>query len=186
MTDHNTIDRTQLFSLDPDWFYQVIIRRLRRADLPALEWEGEFTRFRNVYAEVYKRMHDGVAYMWGADLPEVGLIGQVFVQFNTNRAELADGFKRAYIHSFRVQPAYRRAGVGTLLMETAEEDLVGRGFREVSLNVTYQNPDARRLYERLGYQVISEDPGRWWYYDQNNRMQEVHEPGWRMLKALVE
>ena len=70
MTDHNTIDRTQLFSLDPDWFYQVIIRRLRRADLPALEWEGEFTRFRNVYAEVYKRMHDGVAYMWGADLPD--------------------------------------------------------------------------------------------------------------------
>jgi ribosomal protein S18 acetylase RimI-like enzyme len=186
MTHQDTIDRTGLFSLDPDWPEHIVIRRLQKADLPILEWEGEYTRFRNVYADVFRRMQDGVAFMWGADLPEVGLIGQVFVQFNTNRAELADGYKRAYIHSFRVQPAYRRAGVGTLLMETAEADLIQRGFREVSLNVTLQNPDARRLYERLGYKIIREDPGRWWYYDENNQLQEVHEPGWRMLKVLVE
>lgn len=174
-----------LHEVEPDWLAQVRIRRLTGEDLPALEWEGEYRRFRKVYREVYRRVENGLAVMWGAEYAEELLIGQVFVQLKMKgRMELADGARCAYVHSFRVRPEYRRAGLGTRLMEAAEGDLVRRGFQAVTLNVSRQNPAARRLYERLGYEVIGVDPGRWSYYDERGMLRSIEDPGWRMRKEL--
>jgi [ribosomal protein S18]-alanine N-acetyltransferase len=60
-----------------------------------------------------------------------------------------------YIQSVCVAPGRRGQGLGRRLMAFAEE----RIFREtpnVFLNVASFNPDARRLYERLGYEVVGE------------------------------
>jgi [ribosomal protein S18]-alanine N-acetyltransferase len=60
-----------------------------------------------------------------------------------------------YIQSVCVAPGRRSLGLGRRLMAFAEE----RIFREapnVFLNVASFNPDARRLYERLGYEVVGE------------------------------
>ena len=69
-------------------------------------------------------------------------------------------------------------------MHTAEADLQKRGYSEVCLNVAKNNPLARRIYDHLGYQVISKNSGKWWYYDQYNELQYVNEPSWRMLKKI--
>jgi ribosomal protein S18 acetylase RimI-like enzyme len=122
--------------------------------------------------------------MWIAELPEVGVIGQLFVQLNSPQSGLADGEERAYIYGFRVRPSYRGAGVGSLLLQTAEDDLARRGFRWTALNVGRDNPDARRLYERFGYRVISAEPGIWSYQDEHGRLRQVHEPAWRMEKKI--
>ncbi len=60
--------------------HQVIIRYASHQDLPALEWEGEFTHFRHVFAEAYRLKELGEVIIWVADLPEFGLIGQLFIQ----------------------------------------------------------------------------------------------------------
>ncbi len=65
-----------------------------------------------------------------------------------------------------------------------ETDLEARAFRLVTLNVGRQNPDARRFYERYGYRVVADEPGRWSYLDDMGKRQEVHEPAWRMEKVL--
>jgi len=83
-----------------------------------------------------------------------------------------------------VRPEFRGEGIGTTLMETAEEDLRQRGFQLVSLNVARNNQDARRLYERLGYQVVAPEPGIWSYIDHRGRRRQVEEPAWRMEKEL--
>jgi [ribosomal protein S18]-alanine N-acetyltransferase len=60
-----------------------------------------------------------------------------------------------YIQTVCVAPEERGRGLGTRLVEHAEE----RIFREspnVFLCVSSFNPDARRLYERLGYETIGE------------------------------
>lgn len=168
----------------PTWLSQIQVRRLVQADLPALEWGGEFTHFRRLYSEIYQSAMRGKAILWVADLQGRGVIGQLFVQLNSSRPELADGSARAYIYGFRIQMLFRGFGVGTRMLQTAEADLQRRGFRHVTLNVGQDNPNARRLYERLGYQVVAEEPGIWSYHDENGQRHEVHEPAWRMEKRL--
>ncbi len=187
MSDSNVVERlTALDAPGPDWLERTQIREARRTDLSAMEWEGEYTRFRHVYGLVYERSVEGKAVLWVADLAGVGLLGQVFVQLVTSdRYELADGKTRAYVHSFRVRPAYRGAGLGTRLMNQVEEDLARRGFSLVCLNVGQENEGARRLYERLGYHVADTDAGEWSYYDEKGILREVKEPGWKMEKRLA-
>ena len=65
-----------------------------------------------------------------------------------------------------------------------EEDLVSRGFQKVCLNVGRENIDARRLYDRNGYQIVGIEAGKWSYLDENGLRKQVHEPAWRMEKLL--
>jgi ribosomal protein S18 acetylase RimI-like enzyme len=171
--------------LHPEWLSRIHIRQMKEVDLPDLEWGGEYAHFRRLYNEIYQSSSLGKAVLWVAELQYQGVIGQLFVQLNSSRAELADGNARAYIYGFRIQPAYRGHGLGTRMLLRAEADLVERGFRWVTLNVGRDNPEARRLYERHGYHVVAEEPGRWSYLDDQGRRQEVHEPAWRMSKQIT-
>jgi|SRR5450759_3534134 ribosomal protein S18 acetylase RimI-like enzyme len=166
------------------WVYAVKIRLLMKMDLPALEWEGEYTHFRRMYADAYERAHNGRSILWVADLPETGIIGQLFVQLNTEWTELMGGEKRGYIYAFRVRSAYRNSGLGTRMMDVAEADLIRRGFDVVTLNVAKNNPKAQQLYENLGYRVVSSEPGRWSYIDDKGAWQSVEEPAWHMEKRI--
>jgi len=165
-----------------DWIKDVTIRLAGRADLDALEWEGEYTKFRNIYLEVFQRSRKGLAQMWVADLQGFGLIGQTFVQFYPKKRFDPQGEKQAYIHAFRIRERYRGAGLGTMLMKKVEGVLIEKGIDEIALNVAKDNRDALRLYKNLGYQLVGETSGRWWYHDHMNKLQEVVEPSWRLLK----
>jgi ribosomal protein S18 acetylase RimI-like enzyme len=162
----------------------VLVRLIRDDDLPALEWDGEYTHFRRLYREIYQSVRLGKALMWVADLPATGVIGQVFVQLDSARKELADGNTRAYVYGFRVKSPFRSLGVGGRMLQTIEGDLAARHFAWVTLNVGRDNPDARRFYERHGYRIVAAEPGRWSYLDEDNQRHEVHEPAWRMEKPL--
>ncbi len=166
------------------WLSQVNIRHCRQEDLPALEWDGEFTHFRRVYAEAYQRQLYGLSVLWVAEHEEAGVIGQVFVQLKTDRRELADGVIRGYLYSFRIRPEYRSMGLGSAMLQVLEDDLSQRGFRFVTLNVAKDNDRARELYLRRGYRVVAHEPGKWSYYDHEGRLHHMLEPAWRMEKRL--
>jgi ribosomal protein S18 acetylase RimI-like enzyme len=163
---------------------QVKFRQAYRSDLLALEWDGEYAHFRRLYAEAFRYTELEQAVIWVAELVEPGIIGQLFVHLISDRRELADGRSSAYIYGFRIRPAYQSNGIGTRMLLVAEDNLIQRGYKFVNLNVGQDNARARQLYERLGYQVIGTDPGRWSYYDQHGRRREVNEPAWRMQKQL--
>lgn len=169
----------------PDWLNRTVIRPIAQADLPALEWEGEFRHFRNVYANAFQRVLRGHSLIWVAELPEVGIIGQVFVQLVCDRPELADGYRRAYVYAFRVRPQYRSGGLGSRMLAIIEDDLRKRGFQYVTLNVAKDNTRAQDLYHRLGYVTVAHEPGIWSYFDDQGIRQSVEEPAWRMLKKLA-
>jgi len=155
------------------------------ADLPAMEWDGEYAHFRKLYAEAYQRAINGSALLWVAELPGPGIIGQVFIQLICDRPELADGFLRAYLYSFRIQSAYRRSGLGTRILKQVESELSRRGYKYVTLNVAKVNLDAQRLYLRMKYRIVAHEPGIWNYPDQNGEWHRVEEPAWRMEKKLT-
>lgn len=163
---------------------QLCIRDAGEADLIALEWCGEYAHFRRLFADTYQQSILGLAKIWVAEIGGSVLIGQLMVSLKGNRPELADGKTRAYVFGFRVQPAYRNLGIGTLMMQTVEDNLWQNGFRKVTLNVARTNHAARRFYERLSYLIVGDEPGDWSYLDQYGNRHEVHEPAWRMEKEL--
>lgn len=171
--------------LPDQWLQSVSIRPVTREDLSALEWQGEFARFRRVYTEAFERAQRGLALLWVAEIPAAGIIAQVFIQLVCNRKELADGCTRAYLYSFRVQSDYRRQGLGSRMIRHVESDLLVRGFRYLTLNVARQNAEAIRLYLRHGFVIVASEPGVWSYLDQDGIRQTVEEPAWRMEKILT-
>lgn len=161
------------------------IRPLRSEDALALEWEGEFTHFRRVYARAFERARAGRAVLWGLEEARGELVGQLFVLLHNEKdPEMADGRLAAFIHSFRIRPQHRNRGLGSRLLSFAEADLLGRGYSFVSLNVAQDNPSAMRLYQRLGYEKMHAITGYWSFQDHEGVLRQLHEPGWRMGKEL--
>jgi ribosomal protein S18 acetylase RimI-like enzyme len=168
----------------PSLAQKIRIRHASREDLPALEWEGEFKHLRHIFAEAYRLMELGQVVMWIAELPDVGLIGQLFVQMYGQNQPQINNNSSAYIYGFRVRPPFRRNGIGSRLLQTAEADLVKRGYQRITLNVARANELARRFYERFGYNIIASEPGIWSYLDHKGRRRFVNEPAWRMEKII--
>ncbi|MFS0724934.1 GNAT family N-acetyltransferase [Paenibacillus sp. 1P07SE] len=72
-----------------------------------------------------------------------------------NLANLQEGREDEFhIGSLAALPESRGMGVGTKLMDQAEEAAREQSFRKTSLTVKQTNTSARRLYERLGYTVV--------------------------------
>lgn len=163
---------------------KIKIRHIMKDDLPALEWNGEFRHFRKVYADAYQRVLNGLSLIWVLELPDTGIIGQLFVQLKCDRPELADGKNKAYMYAFRIQPVFRSQGFGERMMQVIQNDLWQRGFKTLTLNVAKDNLRAQKLYLRLGFAITADEPGNWSYPDDRGIWQQVHEPAWRMEKYL--
>jgi ribosomal protein S18 acetylase RimI-like enzyme len=52
-------------------------------------------------------------------------------------------------------------GIGTLLIQAAERRIRARGLHRAELGVEENNPRARTLYERLGYNAYGRKPEAW-------------------------
>jgi ribosomal protein S18 acetylase RimI-like enzyme len=66
----------------------------------------------------------------------------------------------AWIDELVVDEKYRRLGYGQAIMQAIEAELAGRGVSRLGLNVFGYNDVARRLYERLGFEVTQQQRGR--------------------------
>lgn len=168
-----------------DLLSAIHIRALERQDLPDLEWDGAYTHYRKLFQIAFNRLNARKGLAWLVELPQQGLIGQVFIQLICNRPELADGISRAYLYSFRVKPAFRGKGVGKVLLNFCEQDLINRKMTSVTLNVAKDNKDAIKLYLSRGYEIVATEPGIWQYQDHYGVWHQVIEPAWRMEKNLV-
>ena len=171
---------------NPVQLNDLVIRQATRADLTGLEWEGEYRKFRQMFADLFRNSLAGRTLMWVVVSPDGELIGQAFVMLKSGERDAADGKNRAYVFSFRVKDRWRNCGLGSNLMGFVEDDLRRRGFQFVTLNVAKENEGALRLYKRLGYHVVDSRPGTWSYRDPDGILHHVKEPSWRMMKALSE
>jgi len=162
----------------------INIRPMVWSDLPALEWEGEFRHFRNLFIDLFEKIQKGISRAWVVENTQGYMIGQVFLQMRSDRLELADGWNRAYLYSFRIRPAYRNLGVGSRVHQILEDFLVEKGYTRITLNVARDNLPAIRLYHRLGYKIVAKEPGIWTFPDDQGAWQTVEEPSWRMEKLL--
>jgi ribosomal protein S18 acetylase RimI-like enzyme len=164
-------------------FEDYHIRQATFDDLPALEWDGEYRRYRRLYEQSMKDAERGRRILLVAEADR-RLIGQIFIQLSTIPADPDRTPGTGYLYSFRVRQSHRNMGLGASLVQKAEDILGGIGFTRVLIGVAKENAGARRLYERLGYQVLTDDPGVWSYIDDNDEIQAIAEPTLIMEKLI--
>ena len=105
--------------------------------------------------EQFARESSALTILVAAD-DEDAPVGKVHLDFEERADEEA-----AVLVAAAVALELRGRGIGTELMLRAEELTLERGFRAIVLGVEDFNPDARRLYERLGYCAFGEHDFRY-------------------------
>ncbi len=63
-----------------------------------------------------------------------------------------------YFMYLAVYPKFRRLGIGTKLFAVIEEEARKTGYNRVVFDVETDNTEAIKLYERLGYSIVSRSP----------------------------
>ena len=159
--------------------FRVTVRPCVRADLHDLEWFGLFTPMRASILAAFQRFEQGENFMLVAEANHFP-VGQVWIDLSKQRAESIGG-----LWALRVLPPLQNLGIGSRLIATAESLLCERGYATAEISAEKNNPNAQRLYERLGYHVIRDNVEEWDYTTPQGRV--VHEAitEWIMRKPLA-
>jgi len=156
----------------------VVVRPAQERDLTDLEWFGLFRTHRRMIADIYESAKRGEQIMLVADLNDFP-IGQVWIDLT-----LKPNVRTGAIWALRVIPCLQHLGVGTLLIGAAEEAIRRHGFTAAEIGADMDNPGARRLYERLGYAVVSTWSGGYSYTTPEGILIRGESEQWILRKAL--
>jgi ribosomal protein S18 acetylase RimI-like enzyme len=126
----------------------VAIRPCEERDLAHFETLGS-ARHVQYCRDQFARGPAALAILVAVDSDDVP-VGKVHLDFQ-DRAD--EGV--AVLIAASVTPPLRGVGIGTDLMRAAETFACERSCRAIVLGVEDSNPDARRLYERLGYRTVA-------------------------------
>jgi GNAT superfamily N-acetyltransferase len=125
----------------------ISVRDLREEDSLHLEWHGGHD-LRAWYRAQWQAHHSDRVRVLIADFNGFP-IAQIAIHWHgkPTHSAIPD------LQSFRVFEAFRGLGIGSLLLDCAEEVVFERGFTQVSLAVSVENARAQALYNRRGYEI---------------------------------
>ena len=131
----------------------VCFRDLEPSDLSELDWSGGTEHLRSI-AEVLPLLAEGqVEYLVG-ELPNGRLVA-------AGGADLRPVAGAGVLWQLVVHPLVQGLGLGTALVRAIEERLSARGLEQARLSVEHDNPEAARLYRRLGYRELGSAVESW-------------------------
>lgn len=84
------------------------------------------------------------------------LLSYIEQEYNVVNLELEDETQAGelYIDTLSVSPKAQGKGVGTRLIKVAIHKARVKGYKHIGLLVEMGNPNAKRLYERIGFTVV--------------------------------
>jgi ribosomal protein S18 acetylase RimI-like enzyme len=156
------------------------VRLARQDDLRRLEWFGMLTPFREILEKDFERAEQGELIYLVAESNSYP-IGQVEVDL-TKKGNLGIGVLMA----LRVLPPFQNLGIGSQLLQAAEQAIRDHQLQIAELGVAKDNPGAFRLYVRHGYQVAGEECESWSYRTPDGETMTTTEAEWIMQKGLCE
>ncbi|HEX9354723.1 MAG TPA: GNAT family N-acetyltransferase [Streptosporangiaceae bacterium] len=121
----------------------LAIRDLTPEDLPSCAWSGSVRHLASVARALERARRGEVDYL--AVCPPSGLpvaLGGI---------DYAKTSGAGTLWQLAVHGALQSCGIGTILIQAAEQRIRARGLHRAELGVEECNPQARALYERLGY-----------------------------------
>jgi ribosomal protein S18 acetylase RimI-like enzyme len=154
----------------------VTIRVARADDLELLRYWNSATD--RVVAPTLLRQEAGEAAVLLA-LIEPWPAGHLLVDFTARATAGA-----AHLWHMGVHPSVRSPGIGSRLIATAERLTIARSLSLTELEVEKDNPDALRLYQRLGYGIVGEQDEVWPEAGADGEPRDIAHPCWAMRKDL--
>jgi ribosomal protein S18 acetylase RimI-like enzyme len=170
--------------MDENWLNTVNIRLLKEEDLPAIEWEDEFKRYRRIYREIFQNSQKGLSIPLVAETPADGMVGQVFLSQKEPNPNYGIRTRYYFLSSFRIKPQFRDHGLGTLLLQECEKQVRLHKLRDIYLNCAKENNRARWFYEEHGFKVIRVDDGNWTYVNDEGFVVTERQNAYLMRKTL--
>jgi len=131
----------------------LTFRDLTPEDLPWCAWAGSPLHRETMAAALRRVIRGEIEYL--AACPPSGLpVGLCAIDYAKTRGA-------GTLWMLEVQPALQSCGIGTALIQAAEQRIRARGLDRAELAVEEVNPRARALYERLGYAPYGSEPDSW-------------------------
>jgi ribosomal protein S18 acetylase RimI-like enzyme len=137
----------------PEVVVPLTIRDLTAEDLPSCAWLGSAPYLASVARALERARRGETDYL--AVCPPSGL------PVALGGADYTKTPGAGRLQHLEVRAALRSCGIGTLLIQAAEQRVRARGLRRAELKVEECNPRARALYERLGYIACGREPASW-------------------------
>ena len=169
---------------NPEWLSTVVIRLWRESDLPALEWDGEYSCYRRVYKNVFQNSFRGITRPFVAETAADGIIGQVIL---TERppSETYDPNRYTYfLTSFRVKPAFRNRGLGSRMLVVCGETARRHKITSIFLNCSRENSAGKHFYLMNGFSVVREELTSWSYVDPAGVLHNQQELSYLMRRII--
>src|SRR5579872_895961 len=137
----------------------VIIRTVQLPDLNQLILEKSLEEYKSNIEKSLKESLRGDCFYIVAEI-NGKIVGQI-------KASLPKKDFTSYMSALRIPKEFRNQGIGTELIQYMENLLRKKGYKNVRISVALDNPNAQRLYERLGYKVVGKRVDTWDYVKDN-------------------
>jgi ribosomal protein S18 acetylase RimI-like enzyme len=131
----------------------LLIDYLTREDLPLLGWSGSASHVASVGRALDRVVLGEVEYL-AVRAPG----GEPIAKCGIDYAKTAGA---GWIYQAATASGLQSLGIGARLIAVAEERIRRRSVRIAELGVEDDNPRARSLYERLGYQEVRRERASW-------------------------
>jgi ribosomal protein S18 acetylase RimI-like enzyme len=131
----------------------LTVRDLTAADLPSCDWSGGQSHLAAI-AGALDRAGRGEVEFLAVCLPSGLPVGFGGIDY----AKIPGA---GFLWMLSVHDALQSCGIGTILVEAAEQRIRARSRLWAGLAVEESNPRVRALYERLGYVAYGREPDSW-------------------------
>lgn len=155
---------------------EYFIRSSNQTDLSKLKWA--FPDWNSYYQDKWQQKLDGKLDMYVAVINDFP-IAYYWLDWTKLAAQ-----KIGDISSFAVISPFQGLGIGTFMMQLAEDIFLEKGL-ETSQTGTYKtNERARKLYERIGYKITGNRLGTAQYITESGETKTYSEDCWILQKLL--
>jgi len=136
-----------------DGVQQLAVGDLRADEVAELAWSGNPAHLRSVAAAL-KRAAQGLEDYLVVRAPGGEPVAKMRIDY-TSEADTG------VFSQLATMGPLQGLGIATMLIGAGEQRVHARGLGFAALGVEDNNPRARHLYQRLGYQAVSRQPASW-------------------------